>query len=92
MTFAADIGTRNLSPLGRVGQALLRGRWREAVRLLLTPRPDCARREQAEACRLYLEEGDVEGALRLMPRFLVAEPALLQVGVRGSAGGGQGTG
>lgn len=75
---------------GRVGQALLRGRWREAVRLLLTPRPG-ARADQAEACRLYLEEGDVEGALRLMPRFLVAEPALLQVGV-GGVGWGDATG
>lgn len=63
----------------RVGQALLCGQWRDAVRLLLTPRDDCPRPEQAEACRLYLEQGDVEGSLRLMPRFLVTEPTLLQV-------------
>ncbi|PSC67745.1 multisubstrate pseudouridine synthase 7 [Micractinium conductrix] len=65
-------------PTHRVGAALLRGQWREAVRMLLTPRPDCSRADQAEACRLYLEEGDIEGALRRMPRFLVAEPLLLQ--------------
>ena len=35
----------------RVGAALLRGQWREAVRMLLTPRPDCSRADQAEACR-----------------------------------------
>lgn len=64
----------------RIGQALLRGQWREAVRQLLTPRPDCTRPEQVEAARLYLEEGDIEGALAGMPRFLVAEPTLLQVG------------
>ena len=62
----------------RVGQALLCGQWRKAVRLLLTPRGDCPRPEQAEACRLYLEKGDVVGALRLMPRSLVVEPTLLQ--------------
>ncbi|KAL4444565.1 hypothetical protein ABPG77_002382 [Micractinium sp. CCAP 211/92] len=82
-------------PTHRVGQALLRGRWCEAVRLLLTPRADCARADQAEACRLYLEEGDVDKALRLMPRFLVVEPTLLQAGARGAArppGGGGGGG
>ena len=67
---------------------LLRGQWREAVRLLLTPRADCGRPDQTEACRLYLEKGDVEGALRKMPRFLVTEPALLQVGWRVGAGVG----
>ena len=30
-----------------------------------------------------MEEGDIEGALRRMPRFLVAEPLLLQVGGAG---------
>ena len=68
------------APARRVGQALLRGQWQESVRLLLTPRADCPRPEQVEASRLYLEEGDVEGALARMPRFLVAEPTLLQVG------------
>ncbi len=69
----------------RIGQALLRGQWREAVRQLLTPRPDFTRPEQAEAARLYLEDGDIEGALARMPRFLVAEPTLLQVGDGGEA-------
>jgi hypothetical protein len=49
------------------------------VRLLLTCREDCPRAEQLEASRLYLENGDIDGALRRMPRFLVVEPALLKV-------------
>lgn len=65
----------------RIGQALLCGQWQKAVRLLLTPSDTCVRSEQIEACRLYLDEGDVNGALRLIPRFLVAEPTLLQVGM-----------
>ena len=77
---AADHRCHRRCKCCRVGQVLLRGQWREAVRLLLTPRADCGRPDQAEACRLYLEKGDVEGALRKMPRFLVTEPALLQVG------------
>jgi tRNA pseudouridine13 synthase len=64
-----------------VGQALLCGQWQKAVRLLLTPPEGCVRSEQTEACRLYLDKGDVDGALRLIPRFLVAEPTLLQVGI-----------
>lgn len=67
---------------------LLRGQWRDAVRQLLTPRADCTREDQVEAARLYLEEGDIEGALARMPRFLVAEPMVLQVGRRDRDRGG----
>lgn len=74
--------------LSRIGQALLRGQWRDAVRQLLTPRADCTREDQVEAARLYLEEGDIEGALARMPRFLVAEPMVLQVGRRDRDRGG----
>ena len=75
------------TPTHTLGAALLRGQWREAVRLLLTPRADCGKADQVEAARLYLEEGDVEGALALMPRYLVAEPAVLQVAGWGGGGG-----
>jgi len=40
----------------RVGAALLRGQYQEAVRLIMQPR-DGEREESAEARRLYLEKG-----------------------------------
>lgn len=50
------------------------------MRLILTPRED-SRPEVQAACRAFLEEGDVARALDLMPRHLVAERAVLQVGI-----------
>ena len=40
----------------RVGAALLRGQYQEAVRLIMQPR-DGEREESAEARQLYLEKG-----------------------------------
>ena len=37
------------------------------------------RSENDEARRLFLEEGDISGALKLMQRYLTAERALLEV-------------
>ncbi|GAB4822214.1 hypothetical protein N2152v2_009260 [Parachlorella kessleri] len=61
----------------RVGQALLRGQWQEAIRLILKP-SERSRPEVVAACNAFLEEGDVGKALQLMPNHLVAERAVLQ--------------
>ena len=66
-------------PTHAVGAALLCGRWEAAVRLLMTPQED-GRAEVVEACNAYLERGDAAAAARRMPRYHVAETALLQVG------------
>ncbi|KAL0052217.1 hypothetical protein WJX82_010083 [Trebouxia sp. C0006] len=64
-------------PTHKVGAALLRGQYQEAVRLIMQPR-DGEREESAEARRLYLEKGDVTGALYKMQRHLTAERAILE--------------
>ncbi|DBB03074.1 TPA: hypothetical protein ACH3X1_013389 [Trebouxia sp. C0004] len=64
-------------PTHKVGATLLRGRYEEAVRLIMQPR-DGEREETAEARRLYLEKGDVTGALSKMQRHLTAERAILE--------------
>ena len=71
----------------RVGQALLRGQWQEAIRLILTP-SERSKPEVLAACNAFLEEGDVGKALQLMPHHLVAERAVLQVNTdKGQWGG-----
>ena len=69
---------------------LLQGKWKEAVELLLQPSSN-SRQEVEQAWKLYSENGDVEGALRMMPRNMVVEPAILQVSRRwrGRASKGQ---
>ena len=57
---------------------LLKGNWAEAVQLILAPHDD-DREDNAAARKLYTEQGDVEGALRALPRHLTAERALLEV-------------
>ena len=72
----------------RLGQVLLQGKWKEAVELLLRPSAG-ARDEVVQAWKMY-SEGDVDGALRTMPRNMVVEPAILQARRRGGAQGGAG--
>jgi tRNA pseudouridine13 synthase len=57
-----------------IGLALLQGRWKEATSLILSQRPG----EHPDACaaREAWEKGDLDGALRMMPRRNVAERAL----------------
>ena len=70
-----------------MGQALLRGEWQEAIRLILTP-SERSKPEVLAACNAFLEEGDVGKALQLMPHHLVAERAVLQVNTdKGQWGG-----
>lgn len=64
-------------PTHRVGVALLQGQYEEAVRLIMQPR-DGEREETAQARRLYLEQGDVKGALSQIQRHLTAERAILE--------------
>ncbi|EIE24990.1 tRNA pseudouridine synthase D [Coccomyxa subellipsoidea C-169] len=61
----------------RIGALLLKGEWKAAVDMILG-RIEGERSDNDEARRLYLEEGDVSGALKLMQRHLTAERALLE--------------
>src|ERR1700761_4109187 len=64
-------------PTHSIGLALLRSDWHKAVSLILRPRP--GEHPDAEAARrAWLEERDLEKALRLMPRRVVAERCLLE--------------
>ncbi|GFR51215.1 hypothetical protein Agub_g13587, partial [Astrephomene gubernaculifera] len=64
------------APTHQVGRALLRGEYEHAVRMVLTGRPD-ERPDIAAARRLFFEKGDVKGALRGIPPFMLAERAVL---------------
>ncbi|KAF6264278.1 pseudouridine synthase [Scenedesmus sp. NREL 46B-D3] len=64
-------------PTHRVGAALLRGEWQAAVRLVLQGGPG-ERREYRQARALYMNHGDIQGALAVLPTSLVAERAVLQ--------------
>ncbi|WIA15110.1 hypothetical protein OEZ85_001801 [Tetradesmus obliquus] len=64
-------------PTHRVGAALLRGEWQGAVRLVMQGGPG-ERREYRQARALYMEQGDIQGALKVLPTSLVAERAVLQ--------------
>ena len=56
----------------------MKGEWEAAVQLIMEPRE--GEKEQAtEARRLFLEEGDLSAAAKLMPPFAVAEKAVLKV-------------
>ncbi|CAL8462051.1 g1582 [Coccomyxa elongata] len=68
----------------RIGALLLKGEWKAAVELIMG-RVEGERSENDEARRLFLEKGDVGGALRLMQRHLTAERALLE-GLRKQGG------
>ncbi|WMV11765.1 hypothetical protein MTR67_005150, partial [Solanum verrucosum] len=70
-------------PTHLIGAALLRGEWKAAVSLILDPR------EGDILCyftlsiiftvrEYYKESGDIDGTLRQLPRYLVAEKAILQ--------------
>ncbi|XP_062231827.1 multisubstrate pseudouridine synthase 7-like isoform X2 [Phragmites australis] len=64
-------------PTHLVGAALLRGEWKTAVNLILDPR-EGERDDINEARKHYKEHGDIDKALRNLPRHLVAERAILQ--------------
>ncbi|XP_020212407.1 multisubstrate pseudouridine synthase 7 [Cajanus cajan] len=64
-------------PTHLIGAALLRGEWRLAVDLILDPR-DGERNAIAKARKYYKESNDVVGTLKQLPRYMVAERAVLQ--------------
>ncbi|XP_037472825.1 pseudouridylate synthase 7 homolog [Triticum dicoccoides] len=64
-------------PTHRIGAALLRGEWKNAVNLVLDPR-EGERDDIKEVREHYKQHGDIDMALRNFPRHLVAEKAILQ--------------
>ncbi|KAF8591414.1 pseudouridine synthase [Ramaria rubella] len=69
-------GTASI-PTHSIGLALLRSDWTGAVSLILRPRP--GEYPEAEAARrAWLEEKDLDKALSLMPRRVVAERCILE--------------
>ncbi|KAL5712506.1 tRNA pseudouridine(13) synthase [Ranunculus cassubicifolius] len=64
-------------PTHLIGAALLRGEWKIAVGLFLDPRE--GERDIIREAREYFKEScDVDGTLNRLPRYLVAERAILQ--------------
>ncbi|KAG8055229.1 hypothetical protein GUJ93_ZPchr0001g32437 [Zizania palustris] len=64
-------------PTHLVGAALLKGEWRNAVRMILDPREgECDNINKVREC--YREHGDVCMALQNFPRYLITERAILQ--------------
>ncbi|XP_057962932.1 multisubstrate pseudouridine synthase 7 isoform X2 [Malania oleifera] len=64
-------------PTHLIGATLLRGEWKAAVSLILDPRE--GERDAIRNAREYFKESDdIEGALRQLPRNMVAEKAVLQ--------------
>lgn len=63
-------------PTHSIGAALLRGEWKTAVDLILDPR-NGERRDIKEVREYYKSTLDINGTLKQMPRYLVAERAIL---------------
>ncbi|KAK4339529.1 hypothetical protein RND71_040991 [Anisodus tanguticus] len=64
-------------PTHLIGAALLRGEWKAAVSLILDPR-EGDKNAISTVREYYKESGDIDGTLRQLPRYLVAEKAILQ--------------
>lgn len=64
-------------PCCSVGRELIKGNWKDAVRLLMSGH-EGERADSAQARRLFLEDGDVAGALKQMPRHQNVERAVLE--------------
>uniref|UniRef100_A0A803PZ05 TRUD domain-containing protein n=2 Tax=Cannabis sativa TaxID=3483 RepID=A0A803PZ05_CANSA len=64
-------------PTYLIGSKLLRGEWEAAVNMILDPR-EGERNTIAMARQYYKETNDIDGTLRQLPRYLVAERAVLQ--------------
>ncbi|XP_023002005.1 multisubstrate pseudouridine synthase 7 isoform X1 [Cucurbita maxima] len=64
-------------PTHLVGASLLRGEWKGAVNMILDPR-EGETNVIAEARNYYKESNDIDGTLKQLPRYLVAERAILQ--------------
>ncbi|KAL7600373.1 hypothetical protein Lser_V15G22246 [Lactuca serriola] len=64
-------------PTHLIGAKLLKGEWKEAVSMILDPR-DGEKDDIRRIREYYKESQDIDGTLRQLPRFLVAEKAILQ--------------
>ncbi|XP_049412425.1 multisubstrate pseudouridine synthase 7 [Solanum stenotomum] len=64
-------------PTHLIGAALLCGEWKAAVSLILDPR-EGEKNAISTVREYYKESGDIDGTLRQLPRYLVAEKAILQ--------------
>ncbi|XP_038878533.1 pseudouridylate synthase 7 homolog isoform X3 [Benincasa hispida] len=64
-------------PTHLVGASLLRGEWKGAVNMILDPR-EGETNVIAKAREYYKESDDIDGTLKQLPRYLVAERAILQ--------------
>ena len=69
-------GTASI-PTHTIGLALLRSEWQKAIDLILRPRPG-EHPEVLTARNAWLIEGDLDLALELMPRRVVAERCILE--------------
>jgi len=69
-------GTSSI-PTHSIGLAVLKSDWRHAVSLILRPRPG-EFPETEEGRRAWLEDGDLEKALEIIPRRAVAERCILE--------------
>nr|GAT59956.1 predicted protein [Mycena chlorophos] len=64
-------------PTHSIGLALLKSEWQEAVSMILSKRP--GEHPEVEAARhAWLVDGDLDKALQLMPRRVVAERCILE--------------
>ncbi|EEY57875.1 pseudouridylate synthase, putative [Phytophthora infestans T30-4] len=61
----------------QIGAKIIAGKWEEALKLILTVHEGDSD-DAAQAKRHYLESGDVEAALKLMPHGMSVERQLLQ--------------
>ena len=62
-------------PTYEVGKLLLRGQWREAICMILDPRPD--ERDPVREARLQWSQGNLKDALATFPFFCTTERQLL---------------
>ena len=61
-----------------MGSELIKGNWKEAVRLIMSGH-EGERADSAQARKLFLDDDDVVGALQQMPRHMTVERAILEV-------------
>ncbi|CAL5339704.1 unnamed protein product [Camellia sinensis] len=64
-------------PTHLIGATLLRGEWKAAVSMILDPRE--GEKDSVRMVREYYKESnDIDGTLKQLPRYMVAERAILQ--------------
>ncbi|GAM20693.1 hypothetical protein SAMD00019534_038680, partial [Acytostelium subglobosum LB1] len=69
-------GTGSIST-NEVGKAIIRGEWQQVVNLILCPR-EGERPDLQQARQAYKDTGDIAPLIRALPRFMMAEHAVLK--------------